>query len=261
MVELTTNKTMEKESCNILLWGKAGVGKTTLASTSEKPLFLMFDTNGDLSLKFVDNEVSILRYNEFNKVMVQNACGNVDDPFGIKKLIIEKGFKTIVLDSLSSLERHVEKYSVDTTAKAEFDQPTLQSYQKRFIVIREVINKLCMFANMNKLNFICIAHEGTPVKDEFTGFVTTSLLIGGKMPATLPNMFDEIWYMQEKNQTRELLLRGNPRLFPMKTRMFDVEKYDIIKWNYDIKKPDPKLEIKSWKSENKLKLNEKGEII
>ena len=261
-IEIKSNKEESfKDTINLLLWGVSGVGKTTLAATLPNPLFLMFDTNGSLSLKFLKKEVLTLDMNTIDSKFIKNAYGNISDPLGIKKIIEKYGIKSIILDSATSFEPHIQKYSTETTSKAEFDMPTLQSYQKKFIALQEIIKNTCAFCTHNNLNFCCIAHEAPLVKDDMTGMVYKTFSMTGKLPSIIPSYFDEVWYMSEINSKKYLKFKQDLKVFPMKTRLFDTSLCDNLLWEYDLNNPNEDEEIGSWiKTQTKQKINSKGKI-
>ena len=77
-----------------LFYGKSGTGKTTLAGTFPKPLFLDINENGTSS---VDNKeaqvISIKSYDDFNDFIL-----NIDNYYE------EIQWKTLILDTIGKLQ-------------------------------------------------------------------------------------------------------------------------------------------------------------
>jgi hypothetical protein len=87
----------------IILYGKSGIGKTTIAGLSEDPVFIGLDDGGR---KIVDSDGKPL------------ACvSGVESVYDLRDALSQKGlfdgYKTIVIDNLTKLQEVAEPYVVD----------------------------------------------------------------------------------------------------------------------------------------------------
>ena len=85
---------------NMLLWGKSGTGKTTLAATAPgTKLWINFDPEGTMSVAHRD-DIQVLDLSGDKNSVVEEF--KKDDPLKLSKAINEMEIDTIVVDSLST---------------------------------------------------------------------------------------------------------------------------------------------------------------
>ena len=251
---------LKNTNTSILVWGAAGVGKTTLASTLPKPiLFLMFDPNGASTLRHADGNIKVVDITDFNPAFIKGFYGNTISPFGeeLTNYIIDNEIKSIVVDSITALDNHCMDYAIKVSKTTKY-APGLQGYGCRATALKEVINNICLFCKSKNIDIMFTAHQSGWTKDEMTGYLVQEIAIGGKVPVSLPSIFDEIWYLADENNKKVIYTKSTVKFSPMKSRMFDCTESGFYIW--DIKNQEHKLEniFKNAKN-NKLKLSN-GEI-
>lgn len=217
---------------NMMIWGASGSGKTTLASTAPKPiLFLQFDPDGTDCLGQNTDGIYVLDFSSENPSCVKQLVSE-SNPASIDQFVTEKGIKTIVLDSLTTLGEACLRYGVALVPKATLEAPTLQGYGMRNSFTQQVVGSLLRYTSKKGINIILLAHEDVPTKDEVTGSLLQSIMVGGKLQEEIPVRISEVWNLTDKGGKREILTRATFIKKPMKTRMFKSAKGSFV-WKYD----------------------------
>jgi len=208
---------MKNFSC--LLIGPPGCGKTTAAATAPSPvLFLDMDqkvskmtnlsqklTKGDILIwtpeeKLFSGKFSSFVSNATNpqaKYVQQRAMGYIKLAEIIDSLeqnkCIYNGVKvaTIVLDTMTSTEEHLKRLLMSANGAVTISQPLWGTI---LINYENLINALM---SLKDVNIIVLAHEQT-VRDELTGSVTYTPLIGGQMKEKIGKDFEEVYYLEKK---------------------------------------------------------------
>ena len=80
---------------------------------------------------------------------------------------------------------------------------------------------------------IFIAHEDTPSKDELTGALMVSILVGGKMQSEIPIKLSEVWHLEDTGKNRKITIRSSRLRKPMKSRMFVTSESSDFTWSFD----------------------------
>lgn len=241
---------------SLLLWGMAGCGKTSLASTAPGvKLWIQFDPGGALSLSGRD-DILILDLSADNHIQMFEKFKQTS-PYSLDAFLNEhKEIETIVVDSATTLAIKATENAVHGVKSATVENPGLKGYGHRNSLVLMVIIKLFQLANKHNRHFICISHEDTPVIDEngATMFITTAL--GGKMTNQLGIQFHEIWHMLDTGRERRIAIRPIRQLRPMKSRMFTGSEEFV--WRNDLKDWNKGDGIKTWIE--KWKENKGGKI-
>lgn len=127
----------------IILYGGAGIGKSTLASKAPNPVFIDIE-NGLRRIPGVKKTPLITSWDAF-----QTAC----------REFIASDFKTVVVDTLDVLETLLHAHICKQNNWKSIEQP---GYGKGYAVAAETWCKFCSYidsvVNANK-NIILIAHE------------------------------------------------------------------------------------------------------
>jgi len=215
-IELTTPKTQPRRMSTII-WGPSGAGKTTLAATAPRPiLWVNFDPDGTSSL-MDQKEILIADF--------ANEKANIVEKFknescaGLRDMLETSDVKTIVFDSITSFNEMALKQGVALTNGASMEAPTLQGYMKRnSFTMQGVMNVIKLTASKN-INLIFIAHEDAPQKDEITGQMLVSILVGGKLQSEIPIKLSEVWHLEDDGKKRKITIRANRLKKPMKSRI------------------------------------------
>ena len=237
-VEITTPKTQPRRMSTII-WGPSGSGKTTLAATAPRPiLWVNLDPDGTSSL--MDQEgiyIADMSTENPNVVMrfKREDCAN------IASFIKENpDIKTVVLDSVTSLNDMALRHGVSEVRGATMEMPTLQGYGRRNSYTLQAVTQFIKVTGQYDKHCILIAHEDTPQKDELTGQVLVSILVGGKLQSEIPIKLSEVWHLQDTGKDRKITIRSSRLRKPMKSRMIIQSDKGDFTWDFD---PE------SWKGE------------
>ena len=235
-VELTTPKTQNKRIAG-LIWGPSGCGKTTLAATLPRPiLWVNFDPDGTSSLE--DQEgIHIADFSTSNPNVV--ARFKHEDAGGVKALLAnddpEEGvvFASVVFDSITTFNEMALRYGVSEVKGASMEMPTLQGYGRRNSYTMQGIMSVIRATAAHNKHVIFVAHEDAPSKDEMTGAMMVSILVGGKMQSEIPIKLSEVWHMEDTGKERKLMVRSTRMKRPMKSRMFLQNAGSEFTWKFD----------------------------
>lgn len=230
-IEVTTPKTQVKRIAGII-WGPSGSGKTTLAATAPRPiLWINFDPDGTSSLMDQD-EILIADFSMENCNKV--ATFKHENAGGIKNVLDEHPeIETVVFDSITSFNEMALKYAVTEVRGASMELPTLQGYGRRNSYTMQGIMSVIRATGALNKHCIFIAHEDVPSKDEMTGAMMVSILVGGKMQSEIPIKLSEVWHLEDTGKDRKITIRANRMKKPMKSRMFSMSGDTSFTWNFD----------------------------
>ena len=174
-----------KKGVKILIYGKAGCGKTPLLATAPAPVIL--STEGGL-LSLANSDVPVYVSKSF------------DDTMDFLKWWISsdesRRFQTLCIDSLSEMTTQcLNALDKDTSIKSK-----LQVYGKLAESIYRVVSKL---HDEDDRNIVCLAKIGKSLNED--GVETfRPMFEGSKLESLIPHKFDEILYMKDgKLHTRE----------------------------------------------------------
>lgn len=205
----------------MLLWGEAGCGKTTLASTAPgKKLWLLLDPDGDISIRDVPDIIKIDLTREDEKIVNEFKKA---DPFGLSKIMEDYDVDTVVLDSLTRASELALRYIVPLTYKATMENPTPAGYGARNLIIVNLMHYLLRVTARANKNMIFITHEGAPQTTESGQTLSVSMMLGGQLPNLVSKDISEVWNMQDEGKgKRRVGIRPERKRAPMKSRIFDL---------------------------------------
>lgn len=201
-----------------LVYGKSGIGKTVLSSTAPKPIIISAE-KGLLSLQ--DKKIPVIMID--NHIDLQEAYEFVTTNEKAK------GFKTVVLDSISDIAEVVLSYF---KANPPDGNPHPQAaYGAMSDVLMPLIKQ---FRDIPDKHVYFIA-KSKRVKDEFTGITTWMPSAPGKqIGEALPYLFDLVMAMRagetEKGTTYRYLQAAADIQYEAKDRsgkLNDMEKPDL----------------------------------
>lgn len=205
---------------SVLLIGPPGSGKSTAAATDTPPvLFLDMDQKvakmSNISAKVKSGQVMVWTpeeklftgslastiqqgTNPQAKYAQQRAMGYIKLGQMIDELetnkCIYKGvqLKTVVLDTFTSTEEHQKRLLMSANGVATISQPLWGT------MLTNNENLISALLSLNKyVNVIVIAHEQA-VKDELTGAITYTPLIGGQMKEKIGKDFEEVYFLEKR---------------------------------------------------------------
>jgi hypothetical protein len=176
----------------VLLYGVAGTGKTTMAATFPKPLFLDLE-NGLRSTLRVG---SVLRYPADPDKSVKKY-EQVVDFFNKVATVKNPQFETIVIDSLNELQKLLADYLVakHTKVKRQYgDQLTLADYGKTNRDFSKVVRS---FLNLPyHIVFTAASTSRNPGDDDVQ---LMPKFVGAQVGPDIQRMMDMIGYCHAKN--------------------------------------------------------------
>jgi len=150
-------------SLQIIIYGQAGVGKTTFAKYARDPFFIDLE-NGTVGIpKDKKQSFPIIGFNEASKNSVTELHKFLDEKLDPKS---EVGFKTLVIDSLTRIDEYMEKAVIEQQkALGNKDIQTLAdfSYGAGYALVKErvmnIINKCIALSIQKNIDLVLIAHS------------------------------------------------------------------------------------------------------
>lgn len=215
-----------------LLWGDAGCGKTTLASTAPGvKLWVQFDPDGVLSLAGRDDVIVLDLSGEKHTVV---EALKKDDPIGLERLLKDHPeIETVVVDSLTALAVLATENAVANVTSATNENPGLKGYGHRNAVTLRIVTALMRLTKRLNKHIIFISHEDTPTLDSKGIVEFISLALGGKQVNQIALSLSEVWWMQDTGKERRIAVRPCRTRKPMKSRMFDATTSPEFVWRYN----------------------------
>jgi phage nucleotide-binding protein len=174
LILTSTKNASNDRGIKSLIYGKAGAGKTFLASTAPDPLMLSAEA-GVLSLRHHD--ITMLEIATIQDLVDAHAWleGSAE---------ARQTYQTIFIDSISEIGEVVL-----ANAKKQVKDPR-QAYGE---LIEKMMMLIRAFRDLSGFNVVMIAKQ-EPVKDEMTGVVVYSPSMPGvKLGNQLPYLFDEVF--------------------------------------------------------------------
>lgn len=222
-----------QQRLSMLLWGAAGCGKTTLAASAPgKKLLINFDPDGPMSLG-VRDDVVVLDLSGQKHTITEKFKS--DDPFNLSKVLTDEAnnISTVIVDSLTSYSQYAVEQGISITKGATVERPSPGAYGARnALTLRLVAGMLRLTGRYNK-NCIFISHEDAPTTDDSGNVLYITMMLGGKLPDQAALQISEVWFMQDVDQKRRILVRAGRNRKPMKSRMFDTRTKSEFISSYD----------------------------
>lgn len=248
------------ERLSLLLWGQAGVGKTTLASTLPGRVALLnFDPDGPASIPDATN-VQVFDFSgEDNRLVIQHLK-SVNEPFGVTDDALDY-FDSFIVDSLTSIEERTLAHGIKEIKGATLERPSPGAYQARNNVLVTGIRNLLAVTGKHKKHVCFIAHEDRPTMLDEEHPSSISVALGGKNPQNVASKINECWCMFEDGKNRKMVLvRKGRNREPLKSRMFDTMNGYEWEWKWDTRDRDAKGNMwlrdlfDTWKSQDFKKM-------
>lgn len=205
---------------SMMLWGAAGSGKTTLAASGPgNKLLVNFDPDGPASLGTRD-DVSILDLSNQKHTIVEKFKS--DDPFNLSKVLSsDDAPDTLIIDSLTSYSQYAVEQGIALTKGATVERPSPGAYGARNALTLRLISGMLRLTGRYNKNIIFVSHEDAPTTDDSGSVLYITMMLGGKLPDQAALQISEVWFMQDVDQKRRILVRAGRNRKPMKSRMFD----------------------------------------
>lgn len=241
--EVTTNAETSRRM-TILLWGPAGSGKTTWASTAPgKKLWLSFGDNEHQSvMDRKDVAVMPLYKHTYSEVLKH---GRSENPFGLDHILEQdRDIETVVCDSVTALTDMALREAVDKRLGMgkgfvpTMEHPGMSAYGGRNAITLEVMTMLLRITAKHDVHLILTAHEADPEKDKEGIVQYITIMLGGKLVNNVTWRLSEIWYLDLDSRGRQLAVRPWLKHRPMKSRMFTGMGEPAFVLPYDSNKPD-----------------------
>lgn len=212
----TNELTVDNLKLRTLVYGKCGTGKTTFACGFPKPYVFDFD-NGMLSQR--GKNISYDTYTDY---------GSFQSDW--RKFIKDDNYKTLVIDSITTMEEYCQKYVLQLNKKTQMDINV-------WGVLIDLLQALFMDIKNTDKHVVVTAHEQI-IQDGITGEVQILPLISGKqLPAQLGLFFDEVYRMQvgrskEGKPMYQMITRADAK-YTAKSRLrvletIEVPSYEVI---------------------------------
>lgn len=262
VVEVTTGLDTLMRSV-IMLWGEAGVGKTTFAATMPgDKLWLSMGDNEHVSVQSRKDVYVAKLYDLTLETFFRQGQG--DDPFGLDKYLSEhENVVSVVCDSLTALAFRalqkavkIDKCGASNKFTPSMETPGLSAYGARNAIVFEVLTGLLRVTAKHNVHILITAHEDDPTMVEGQDVIDyVGVMLGGKIVTNAAWRLSEIWYMwQERTGNKEMRLAFRPtrKRKPMKTRMFRTDDAPDFILQYTPYKSDDapgQMTIASWLEE------------
>lgn len=226
--------TPEVRRLSLLIWGPAGMGKTTLGMTMPgRKALINFDPDGPSSIP-----PSVL---EESGSHVFDLSGKDDsffarlkdsDPLGLEKACAY--FDSFIIDSLTSVTERTLARGIDITKGATIERPSPGAYMARNNLAINLIRNVLQITGRHNKHVCFIAHEGPPQTNDDGALLGYTMSLGGQLPSQAALRINECWPMFEDGKNRKLIICRKSRLRdPAKSRMFDVSKQTEFEWRFD----------------------------
>lgn len=217
-----------------LIWGPAGSGKTTLASTAPgTKLFLEFDPDGEMSIADRD-DVQVMAFYKHNPLTVVQEMRKTD-PYNLVRYLTEHPeVETVVFDSMTSFAYMALQEAVAKAGgqKISMEQPGMNGYAYRnACVLRAANNVQAITARLGR-NLIFTTHEGAPELDDNGAIVSITMILSTNLAAQIGLRINEVWHLSDADgKARVISVRPHTRMRPMKTRLFDAGNAVKFDWH------------------------------
>ncbi|MBU2051490.1 MAG: ATP-binding protein [Gammaproteobacteria bacterium] len=239
------------ERMSMLLWGQAGVGKTTLASTLPGKLALInFDPDGPASIPDAEN-VSVFDLSGVANSKAINLMKSENEPFGVSEDMLNY-FDGFIVDSLTSIEERTLSHGIKEIKGATLERPSPGAYQARNNVLVSGVRNLLAVTGRAKKHVCLIAHEGGLNTTDEGVALNITVALGGKNPQNIASKINECWNMFEDSKNRKMIIVRKGRMRePLKSRMFDTMEDYEFEWQWNTRdRSDPlNMWIKEWYDE------------
>lgn len=200
---------------NLLVYGDPGVGKTVLAASADKvpemrPVIFIDIEGGTFSIRERYPEVKVVRVESWDDMQ------SIYDAL----LMEDHGYRTVVLDSLTEIQKfsmyNIMEFTVKKDPDRDPDVPSMREWGKNIEQIRKLVRA---FRDL-PMHTIFTALEKSD-KDNKTGKVKTKPSLSGKLANEVAGFLDIVAYQYTKvheDELRRYLLTGSHEQYVAKDR-------------------------------------------
>jgi len=192
-IKIKTTSGLNKKGIKVLVFGKSGIGKTTLMGTAPKPIILS-----------CEGGLLTLAKKEIHYIEIETVQDIYDAYHFLRKSKQRKRYETICLDSITEMaERCLEEYK-----KINKDP------RKAYGELADEMNKLIrLFRDLKNYNVVFSAKRARMVDDDTGTTQYIPGMPGHNLPQGLPYFFDEVFYLDNhESKPRKRILRTQPGL-------------------------------------------------
>lgn len=241
--EVTDSEAISRRM-TILLWGPAGGGKTTWASTAPgKKFWLSMGDNEHQSISGRKDVRVMHLYKHTPDTILKH--GRSENAFGLDTILFEDpDIETVVLDSVTALTDISLRQAVSMGIGGgkgltpTLEHPGVGAYGGRNAIMLDVLQKVMRVCAKHGVHLIITAHEADPEKDKDGTVQFITIMLGGKLVNNVTWRLSEIWYLSQDGKGRQLAVRPTRKHRPMKSRMFKGTGEPEFILTYDADKPD-----------------------
>lgn len=221
------------EETQALIWGPSKAGKTVLAGSFPKPLFVDYD-DGMESIKtairkgWIDQDEEDVRFTTFYEEE-KEEFGYVKNPTALENSVDFVNYwlqderhdewETLVLDSVTSMCNYainqalknlnkLESYtdSFSKSSRVSMRIMARQDWGPAMSLVENIIDEMREKADLLGKHLVIIAHEHHETTDSGAILTKEPHVIGQVLRQHLPNKFDEVWYLS-RNKSGDRVLQ------------------------------------------------------
>lgn len=220
----------------MLLWGRAGSGKTTLAATAPGiKVWINFDPDGPASVIGNRSDLVVFDFSDRENAFYRRF--REEDPLGLERFLTDHPeVETVVVDSITSFgEKALIAGIKDAGGKSTIEEPGWAGYGRKNIWTRMITMNMCRITKKHKRHVVLIGHEDVPLKNEEGIIQSISIMLGSTLSELVPSQLSEVWNITdvENGKHRRIAVRPVRKKGPLKTRMFQTGDAREFDWQFD----------------------------
>lgn len=185
MKVIKTNEPLHVESVLGMIYGEPGVGKTTLACSSDKPLLVDFDKGANIP--FRGDTVAVSSWEEVENELMQYVKDN--------------GYKTVIWDTVDTAREYLKEYLIEMDKNNGNKERYNRDPRRLAVGMQDKMLPLINKYKRSGINLILLAHVDEKEINEVT---QKRPLLSGKMGREIMNKCDYIAHLGWNNKTRVL---------------------------------------------------------
>lgn len=190
---------IEDSPLRAMVYGEAGSGKTHLLREMPRPLLLM-DFDAKYEPLMGQEGIEVVSY--YSSVPSDAQKNIIQFWRDWREAKVDPKWKSIAIDSLTSLDRMLERFVVMNSGKGkEADaRATIQEYGDIKSWYKTFFSSIC---SCQDKNIIVLAHEQFK-EDEDSGIISIRPKVTGKIGEDIASMFKDTWFLESKDEAGKL---------------------------------------------------------